>query len=100
MANITPNDEKMDAINQPFKDKSNTEFNKSMLLNDSQEWNPRFVLKSHFDCVRCLKFHNKESLVVTGSEDETIKLWNLNKAPLASNKSKFEFIFCALSSAN
>lgn len=49
------------------------ELNKNLLIKESHEWNPRFVLKSHFDCVRCIKFHFKESLIVTGSDDDTVK---------------------------
>jgi WD40 repeat protein len=37
---------------------------------------------SHLDGVRCVAFHPMESLVVTGSEDRTIKLWNLDKAAM------------------
>jgi len=51
-------------------------------------WNPRYILKSHFDCVRCLRFHQTEPLLVTCSEDETLKLWSLNKTQLQSNKGK------------
>jgi striatin 1/3/4 len=35
--------------------------------------------------VRCLRFHATEPLLITGSEDETLKLWNLNKT-VPSNK--------------
>ena len=37
-------------------------------------------LSSHLDGVRCVAFHPVESLVITGSEDRTLKLWNLEKA--------------------
>lgn len=45
------------------------------------------LFRSHFDCVRCLRFHATEPLLITGSEDETLKLWNLNKTQ-QSNKGK------------
>ena len=35
---------------------------------------------SHLDGVRCVAFHPVESMVITGSEDRTLKLWNLEKA--------------------
>lgn len=89
LANITPNDEwKQLSDMKDVKEKTQTDLKQALLLGDAQEWNPRFVLKSHFDCVRCLKFHSREPLIVTGSEDETVKLWNLSKTPLASNKSE------------
>ncbi|KAM9469375.1 striatin-4 [Clarias gariepinus] len=51
---------------------------------DSQEefkkiWNPRFTLRSHFDAIRSLKFHPSQPVLLTASEDGTLKLWNLNK---------------------
>ncbi|XP_062408731.1 striatin-4 [Sardina pilchardus] len=54
-------------------------------LQDSREefkktWNPRFTLRSHFDAIRALDFHPSEAVMLTASEDGTLKLWNLNKA--------------------
>nr|XP_057941018.1 striatin isoform X2 [Doryrhamphus excisus] len=42
-------------------------------------WNPKFTLRSHFDSVRSLAFHPVEAVLITGSEDNTLKLWNLQK---------------------
>ncbi|XP_030587777.1 striatin-like isoform X2 [Archocentrus centrarchus] len=42
-------------------------------------WNPKFTLRSHFDSVRSLAFHPLEPVLVTASEDHTLKLWNLQK---------------------
>uniref|UniRef100_A0A6Q2XNW2 Striatin N-terminal domain-containing protein n=1 Tax=Esox lucius TaxID=8010 RepID=A0A6Q2XNW2_ESOLU len=52
---------------------------------DNQEefkktWNPRFTLRSHFDAIRGLTFHPSQAVLLTASEDGTLKLWNLNKA--------------------
>uniref|UniRef100_A0AAR2K0T6 Striatin N-terminal domain-containing protein n=1 Tax=Pygocentrus nattereri TaxID=42514 RepID=A0AAR2K0T6_PYGNA len=54
-------------------------------LQDSREefkktWNPRFTLRSHFDAIRALTFHPSQAVLLTASEDGTLKLWNLNKA--------------------
>lgn len=51
---------------------------------DSQEefkktWSPRFTLRSHFDAIRALSFHPSQPVLLTASEDGTLKLWNLNK---------------------
>uniref|UniRef100_A0A6Q2ZJ15 Striatin N-terminal domain-containing protein n=1 Tax=Esox lucius TaxID=8010 RepID=A0A6Q2ZJ15_ESOLU len=43
-------------------------------------WNPRFTLRSHFDAIRGLTFHPSQAVLLTASEDGTLKLWNLNKA--------------------
>ncbi|XP_058269691.1 striatin-4 isoform X2 [Hemibagrus wyckioides] len=53
-------------------------------IDDSQEefkktWNPRFTLRSHFDAIRSLTFHPSQPVLLTASEDGTLKLWNLNK---------------------
>ncbi|KAH0620558.1 hypothetical protein JD844_021138 [Phrynosoma platyrhinos] len=42
-------------------------------------WNPKYTLRSHFDGVRALAFHPIEPVLVTASEDHTLKLWNLQK---------------------
>ncbi|KAM6972780.1 LOW QUALITY PROTEIN: striatin [Aplochiton taeniatus] len=42
-------------------------------------WNPKFTLRSHFDSIRSLAFHPVEPVLVTASEDHTLKLWNLQK---------------------
>ncbi|KAG8449610.1 hypothetical protein GDO86_016305 [Hymenochirus boettgeri] len=42
-------------------------------------WNPKYTLRSHFDGVRSLAFHPVEPVLVTASEDHTLKLWNLQK---------------------
>ncbi|KAM9314309.1 striatin-like [Pholidichthys leucotaenia] len=42
-------------------------------------WTPKFTLRSHFDSVRGLAFHPVEPVLVTASEDHTVKLWNLQK---------------------
>ncbi|XP_026047036.1 striatin-4 [Astatotilapia calliptera] len=57
----------------------------SMDLQDNREefkktWNPRFTLRSHFDAIRALTFHPSQAVLLTASEDGTLKLWNLNKA--------------------
>ncbi|XP_030632449.1 striatin-4 [Chanos chanos] len=57
----------------------------SIDLQDSREdfkktWNPRFTLRSHFDAIRALTFHPSQAVLLTASEDATLKLWNLNKA--------------------
>uniref|UniRef100_A0A8K9XMF8 Striatin 4 n=1 Tax=Oncorhynchus mykiss TaxID=8022 RepID=A0A8K9XMF8_ONCMY len=54
-------------------------------LQDNREefkktWNPRFTLRSHFDAIRALMFHPSQAVLLTASEDGTLKLWNLNKA--------------------
>ncbi|XP_048455844.1 striatin-3 isoform X4 [Rhincodon typus] len=48
-------------------------------------WNPKYTLRSHFDGVRALVFHPVEPVLVTASEDHTLKLWNLQKTVPAKN---------------
>lgn len=83
--------------------------NSSMSTEFRKTWNPKYILKyvdsrlmtaihtsdpylrSHFDCVRCLRFHATEPLLITGSEDETLKLWNLNKTQQSNKGQSLEF---------
>uniref|UniRef100_A0A673MQ66 Striatin-4-like n=1 Tax=Sinocyclocheilus rhinocerous TaxID=307959 RepID=A0A673MQ66_9TELE len=58
---------------------------KRLEQHDSREefkktWNPRFTLRSHFDAIRALTFHPSQAVLLSASEDGTLKLWNLNKA--------------------
>jgi len=42
-------------------------------------WTAKYTLRSHFDSVRALCFHPIEPVLITASEDHTLKLWNLQK---------------------
>ncbi|RUS81728.1 hypothetical protein EGW08_010482 [Elysia chlorotica] len=42
-------------------------------------WSAKYTLRSHFDGVRALAFHPVEPVLLTASEDHTLKLWNLQK---------------------
>ncbi|XP_060773125.1 striatin-like [Neoarius graeffei] len=51
-------------------------------------WNPKFSLRSHFDAIRGLAFHPTEPVLITASEDHTLKMWNLQKTtPVKKNAS-------------
>lgn len=47
-------------------------------------WSQKFSLRSHLDSVRSVIFHPTEPLLLTASDDHTLKLWNLHKT--ATNK--------------
>lgn len=42
-------------------------------------WSAKYTLRSHFDGVRSLGFHPSEPVLITASEDQTLKMWNLQK---------------------
>ncbi|XP_014666456.1 PREDICTED: striatin-3-like isoform X2 [Priapulus caudatus] len=42
-------------------------------------WNAKYTLRSHFDGIRALVFHPVDPVLITASEDHTLKLWNLDK---------------------
>lgn len=42
-------------------------------------WSAKYTLRSHFDGVRALGFHPTEPVLITASEDQTLKMWNLQK---------------------
>lgn len=84
LAAITVANESLDMNGSSY----GSEDTQNALNNDNRKlWNPRYTLKGHFDCVRSLRFHAEEPLLVTCSEDETLKLWNLSRAS-PSNKGK------------
>lgn len=53
-------------------------------------WNAKYTLRSHFDGVRSLAFHPQESVLVTASEDHTLKLWNLQKTVPAKKSASLD----------
>lgn len=44
-----------------------------------KSWNAKYTLRSHFDAVRALVFHPTDPVLITASDDHTLKLWNLHK---------------------
>jgi len=40
---------------------------------------PSLLLRHHLDCVRCLCLNDDESVLISGSDDGTVKLWDLSK---------------------
>uniref|UniRef100_A0A672M0Y8 Striatin-3-like n=1 Tax=Sinocyclocheilus grahami TaxID=75366 RepID=A0A672M0Y8_SINGR len=72
-----------------------TEWGKMVLLPANKDvfrktWNPKYTLRSHFDGVRALAFHPVEPVLVTVSEDHTLKLWNLQKTVPAKKSASFD----------
>ncbi|KAG0309827.1 hypothetical protein BGZ98_005367 [Dissophora globulifera] len=48
-------------------------------------WRPKVTLRRHLDTVRSIVFHPTERALLSGSEDGTMKYWNL-EAPLRESK--------------
>ncbi|CAL8072132.1 unnamed protein product [Calicophoron daubneyi] len=57
---------------------------------ESSPWTPKYTLRSHFDSIRAVTFHPIEPMLVTASEDHTLKLWNLNKTVQAKKSTNFD----------
>ncbi|KAM9187795.1 striatin isoform 3-T3 [Dugong dugon] len=53
-------------------------------------WNPKFTLRSHFDGIRALAFHPIEPVLITASEDHTLKMWNLQKTAPAKKSASLD----------
>ncbi|XP_049826044.1 striatin-3 isoform X2 [Aethina tumida] len=53
-------------------------------------WNAKYTLRSHFDGVRALAFHPNEPVLITASEDHTLKLWNLQKTVPAKKSASLD----------
>ena len=49
-----------------------------------------FVFCSHFDAVTSVAFHPSDPVLVTGSEDCTVKVWNLQKANQSKRSEQWE----------
>uniref|UniRef100_A0AAR2JIZ1 Striatin n=1 Tax=Pygocentrus nattereri TaxID=42514 RepID=A0AAR2JIZ1_PYGNA len=53
-------------------------------------WNPKFTLRSHFDSIRSLAFHPVDPVLITASEDHTLKMWNLQKTTPAKKNASLD----------
>ncbi|XP_034040835.1 striatin-like isoform X3 [Thalassophryne amazonica] len=53
-------------------------------------WNPKYTLRSHFDGIRALAFHPVEPVLITASEDHTLKMWNLQKTAPAKKSTSLD----------
>ncbi|CAH8438872.1 unnamed protein product [Schistosoma turkestanicum] len=72
---------------------SNEKINQSTPTSLTQKpttWTAKYTLRSHFDAIRDICFHPSESVLVTCSEDHTLKLWNLNKTIQTKKSSMFD----------
>ncbi|CAD8179418.1 unnamed protein product [Paramecium octaurelia] len=43
--------------------------------NENNQWVPQYILNGHCNIIYCLLLNNNEDLIVSGSEDNTIKFW-------------------------
>nr|QQY02589.1 striatin 1 [Cryptocotyle lingua] len=57
---------------------------------ETPPWTAKYTLRSHFDAIRAISFHPVEAMLVTASEDHTLKLWNLNKTVQAKKSTNFD----------
>lgn len=55
-----------------------------------KSWTAKYTLRSHFDGVRALAFHPAEPVLITASEDHTLKLWNLQKTVQAKKTASLD----------
>ncbi|KAL1117935.1 hypothetical protein AAG570_004248 [Ranatra chinensis] len=79
LAQLTVNNEAEAAYDLPSSKES---FRKS--------WTVKYTLRSHFDGVRALTFHPREPVLVTASDDNTLKLWNLYKTVPAKKSASLD----------
>ncbi|TPX57969.1 hypothetical protein PhCBS80983_g03447 [Powellomyces hirtus] len=70
LANLSLNDDDTD---------EGTKKKGSKKVNNQRIWRPKAVLRNHLDSIRAIAFSPKDSLLMTASEDNTAKLWNLGK---------------------
>ncbi|KAG7251851.1 hypothetical protein CRUP_015417, partial [Coryphaenoides rupestris] len=60
-------------------------------------WNPKFTLRSHFDAIRGLAFHPVEPVLVTASEDHTLKMsTSLDVEPIYTFRAHRGAVLCVV----
>ncbi|KAF8955313.1 hypothetical protein BGZ46_002662, partial [Entomortierella lignicola] len=50
------------------------------LPDEAPRWRPRVTLKRHLDTVRSIAFHPNNKSIISGSEDGTMRYWNLESS--------------------
>ncbi|XP_027201076.2 connector of kinase to AP-1 [Dermatophagoides pteronyssinus] len=83
LASLTETDNVIDNCNVSINNNNNNNTTTSEIR---KTWSQKYILKSHYDCIRSLRFHSTEPLLITASDDETLKLWNINKTQSTKNK--------------
>ncbi|KAG2220234.1 hypothetical protein INT45_008775 [Circinella minor] len=56
------------------------EVSKKQEQKQSKIWKPRVTIKGHLDSVRAVSFHPTDMMVASGSDDGTVKIWNLKRS--------------------
>ncbi|KAF9923299.1 hypothetical protein FBU30_006640 [Linnemannia zychae] len=49
-------------------------------IDEPARWRPKITLRRHMDTVRSIAFHPSKKAIISGSEDGTMKFWNLEAA--------------------
>ena len=58
------------------------------LLMPAVTWKPSWTLRSHTDAVRAVAWHPTQAMLVSGSEDGSVKYWDLSGKPPRSSAKK------------
>lgn len=53
----------------------------------SPAWTAKYTLRGHFDAIRAVTFHHADQILLTGSEDCTLRVWSLAKRVQAKKSS-------------
>ncbi|RCH79101.1 hypothetical protein CU098_005638, partial [Rhizopus stolonifer] len=72
-----------DKVLKMFKQTKKDELDPTMLNETTSQpkiWRPRITIKGHLDSVRSVCFHPNEMMAASGSDDCTVKIWNLKRA--------------------
>jgi len=67
--------------------KTSTDSRDTQLKLPPKQWKVKYTLRSHFDAVRVVAFRENENVLLSASEDATIKLWNTGALPTGKKQS-------------
>ncbi|KAF9792082.1 WD40 repeat-like protein [Thelephora terrestris] len=75
-------------VDEEDEEEATTGFGEGAEADGAKLWKPKRTLRNHLDAIRTIAFHPSELCLASGSDDNTIKLWRMDVATLASSASR------------
>lgn len=75
-------------VDEEDEEEVTTSFGEGSESSGTKHWKAKRTLRNHLDAIRTIAFHPTDLCLASGSDDNTIKLWRMDVATLASSASR------------